>query len=496
MPAPLTVTKRLSDLSVKELARLLNLSNAEAEWLLKWNKRASAAPVFASLPMNTSVEEIQRLRDRGELHKLHPDIPQVPEDVVLRWRQLQELLRREDEFETRYPAVYDLLRSRLDRVTGRRGMPLPSFGIRVARHDPRLYVGPATDHAGSDAYSSSGKPHRLGEAAPSGVDWKFSAPEPAYLRGVLLAILSREEYQERIAGMLDPKLLADLQIPSIASVRITDLRLAADFDFDLGTLGHGSNPLLSGLQMPITMNHVLQWKQKTLEEHTELLEQAFGDPRSGILAVSFAAAALCLFIDFGMPDIENAKPYRLAEQIEALAKVTRGLINRLNGAAKKLETLFANRPANKPPRPDNEYYQALRSYRMGCSLEDISDQLDITRWNSAAPSEGGSKSWKRYVEKKIARGKGVEDERFPRAAEIFDGEDDPSVRRTALKAYEAYQDYLVEREEEGEAFFHHFALWVVGRRIGVNPLDQPGQEIIDAYIQLGCCIEQDRPLLP
>ncbi len=94
--------KRLSDLSVEELTRLLNLSNAEAARLTKFR------PIRGQL-MSTTVEEVRRLRDTGELHKLHPDIPRVPEDVVLRWRQLQEMLRRELEFETRCPAAYDLL---------------------------------------------------------------------------------------------------------------------------------------------------------------------------------------------------------------------------------------------------------------------------------------------------------------------------------------------------------------------------------------------------
>ncbi len=482
--------KRLSDLSVEELARLLNLSNAEAERLLKWG---SASPVFAGLPMSTPVEEIQRLRESGELHKLHPDIPHIPENVALRWRQLQEMLRREPEFETRYPAAYDLLRSRLDRVTGRRGMPLPSFGIRVARHDPQPCVGPATDYAGDDAYSSSGKPHRLGEAGPSEVDWKFSAPDPAYLQGVLLAILSREEYQERIAGMSDPKLLADLQAPGTASVRITDLRLAADLDPETIKLGN-TIQALRRLQTPITTDRVVRWKQETLEGHTELPGQAFGDLRSGTLAASFIAAALCLFIDFGMPGVENAKPYRLAEQIETLAKAIRRLSDSLNGTAGDLVTLLANRPAHRPPRPGSEYYEALKDYRMGRNLEDIStNRLGVKPWDGI----DGTKSWKVKLRGKIARGKEVENERYPRAAAIFDNEDDPSVRRAALEAYEAYQDYLVECEEdEEEVFSHDLALRAVGRRIGANPLDQPGQEIIDAYIQLGHRIEYDRPPLP
>jgi hypothetical protein len=40
--------------------------------------------------------------------------------------------------------------------------------------------------------------------------------------------------------------------------------------------------------------------------------------------------------------VEDAKPYRLAEQIETLAKTIKGLISSLNGAGNELETLLAN----------------------------------------------------------------------------------------------------------------------------------------------------------
>src|SRR5215217_2903085 len=183
---------RLSDLSVEELARLLNLSNVEAAQLTKWINKWTSKSL-----MNTSVEEIKCLRERGELHNLNPDLPRVPKDAILRWRQLRELLLRESEFETRYPVAYSLLlHLPLDFDKGARGLPLASFNVRVARYDPRPHTTSAVPHEGDEAYFSSEKPLRLGEVGPSEVDWSFSAPDPAYLRGVLLAVLSREEYQE------------------------------------------------------------------------------------------------------------------------------------------------------------------------------------------------------------------------------------------------------------------------------------------------------------
>lgn len=194
-----------------------------------------------------------------------------------------------------------------------------------------------------------------------------------------------------------------------------------------------------------------------------------------------------------MPGVENAKPYRLAEQIEILAKAIRRLSESLNGAADDLETLLANRPAHRPPRPGSEYYEALKDYRMGRNLEDIStNRLGVKPWDGVE----GTKSWKTNLREKIARGKEVEDKRYPRAAAIFNNEDDPSVQHKALEAYKAYQDYLVECEEDEAVFDHHFALWAVGRRISANPLAHPGQEIIDAYIQLGYRIKYGRAPLP
>lgn len=315
----------------------------------------------------------------------------------------------------------------------------------------------------------------------------------------LLPTLTREEYDERIFGASNRDLLADLQTPDPHSVRITDLRLAASLEPKvLHTPGSDSGlvPALRSLSTPITTSQVIQWKRKTLEDGAELLKQEFGDLRKGAIAVSFSAAALCLFVDFDMPNVEDAKPYRLAEQIETLAKTIKGLISSLNGAGNELETLLANRPAHKPPRSDNEYYQALWSYRIGCGLEDIADRVGITPWNSATPERGGTKGWKRNVEQKIARGKGVEDKLYPRAAAIFENKDNPFVRHKALEAYAAYQDYLREQEEDEEEPEYYLGLWAVGVTIRANSRNQRGHEIVDAYIQLGCCIAEDRPLLP
>ena len=171
---------RLSDLSVEKLAWLLNLSNAEAEQLIRWT---SKSPMLAVSIMNTPVEEIKRLRESGALHKLHPDIPHVPEDVALRWRQLRELLRREPEFETRFPTAYDLLRGGFDQTRGRVGISLPSFGIQIAPHDPLPHTTPVGHYSGDDAYSSSTGPH--GDIVEAGASEGW--PEDRSLRPCVLA---------------------------------------------------------------------------------------------------------------------------------------------------------------------------------------------------------------------------------------------------------------------------------------------------------------------
>ncbi len=78
----------------------------------------------------------------------------APEDVGARWKQLQDLLGSEVEFEARYPAAYDILFPDAKRPE-RSGLLLPSFGIRVLQSAPEPYVDPPHAPFGSDAYSAT-----------------------------------------------------------------------------------------------------------------------------------------------------------------------------------------------------------------------------------------------------------------------------------------------------------------------------------------------------
>lgn len=487
-------------MSEDDLCQLLGLSPAEVRQLVKWTNRkqhgffSSFLSPHAALPMEAPVEEIRRLRDAGELRDAYPALPDIPRNVLLRWRQLQELLKSEAEFETRYPVAHDLLRSRLGRLTGKKGLPLPSFGIRVMRHDPQPTFDLASLLPEGDACSANEKnAGQFGDSGPLSIDWKFSSPDTGYLRALLLAVLGRDEYEERIAGaaLRNTQILEGLDT-GVSPVRITDLRLATSLNPD--TLNSSLLPLLSVLERPLSADRVVEWKQQLLEENVELLAGQFKDPTVGKLAVSFAASSLWLFLDFNVPTIESATSYRLAEKITDLARLVKDLSDRLYGSADRLEKLLANRPVSRPPQPRSEYYQALRDYRMGREFEEIAERLSLTPWDSQKVK--GTKDWKKKIKQKIARGKEVENEHYPIAATIFGHEDHPAVLKKADTAYYAYQAYLEEIEQDGGAYDHGLALWAVGIKIDVNARNQSGQEKADAFVQLGHRRKHGRPPLP
>jgi len=120
----------------------------------------------------------------------------VPEDVGVRFRQLRRLLSKDPEFITRYPEAHSILLSDKARTTERGGLPLPSFGIQILRHQPRPYIYLPEEKMVGDAYTATYAPKL--EIAHPPADQSFWPVNRGFLRGVLLAILSREEYLERI----------------------------------------------------------------------------------------------------------------------------------------------------------------------------------------------------------------------------------------------------------------------------------------------------------
>jgi hypothetical protein len=71
------------------------------------------------------------------------------------------------------------------------------------------------------------------EGTPPVADQDYARLDTSYLRGLLLDIIGRDEYWERIhVRYRDPELQDRIGAPDRAVVRITDLRLALDLDPD------------------------------------------------------------------------------------------------------------------------------------------------------------------------------------------------------------------------------------------------------------------------
>jgi hypothetical protein len=443
------VTK-LSELSDYELALLLNTTVPEAQRHRELH-REHPGGVFSEI-LDWTVEEFWRDYAHRGFSMARMVSGNVPRDVGLRFRQLQELLRRHFEFEPRFPAAYEVLFPKQARRRDRAGLHLPSFGIHVLNSYPLYTVEPQdTDRAG-DAYTFTNnriKRHPWGTK----VERRLRFPDYEDLQGILLAILSREEADERISHwwQLRPSELFDnVKPPKATYVRLTDLRLAKQIR--AGSLKRRQVPILDLLERPITRDSVLEWKLRTLgsrleeslrsreggmqeakelgiedelyippevpqEEmvsrtgygalpvpsedfnpilaRTDLLERQFGDEETGIIAASFSAAALLLFIDLDTPGLTDASSRRVAEHIESLASVVRDLIANLNKATERLEVVTANRPAGRQPDIEGNDYTALCHYRMGRSLRETAEWLEITPYSSKTGR--GTRDWKARV---------------------------------------------------------------------------------------------------
>jgi hypothetical protein len=270
--------KKLKDLSARELGYLLGLPLDKARaWLevaasipgesyhVRWLSdftesspllRRSAVEELSEL----TVEEALRMKRTGELYRRFPYLkPRAPKDADTRLRYLRELLRNEPDFGARFPAAYELLYGASSTESG---LLLPSFGVRVPvrvmENEPQESILPARWHQrwkdsqdGGDAFSATFEKRMRGE---KDVDQAFSPLELGYMRGLLLAVLSREEYAERIATELHIDAIREkLGAPVQAPVRITDLRLAVSPRLgDANSLKEALKPQLRSLESPIT----------------------------------------------------------------------------------------------------------------------------------------------------------------------------------------------------------------------------------------------------
>jgi hypothetical protein len=234
------VTK-LSELSDYELALLLNTTVAEARKQREIFRETPDGNPFAI--MDWTVEEFRQDYARGEFSRTRMIAGDEPRDVGLKFRQLQELLRRHFEFEARFPAAYEVLFPKQARRRDRAGLYLPSFGIHVLNSYPFYTVQVQDTEWAGDAYTftnNRAKRHPWGTR----VERRLRFPDYEDLQGILLAIQSREEADERISYQRPfPRLdLFDgVKPPEAAYVRLTDLRLAKQIK--PGSLKRGLVPL-------------------------------------------------------------------------------------------------------------------------------------------------------------------------------------------------------------------------------------------------------------
>jgi len=503
---------KLQDLPEQELADLLGLPLVKARtwlkvaqsvaedppWLEDWfgdfesatSLRRSSVKDLMELP----VEEVKRLKKTGEFYRRYPYFKRkAPTDAKTRLKYLRDLLRDEVEFEARYPAAYELLFERSRAISG---LPLPSFDVRVLRNDPQGSVLPAgwfqdwkRSQDSGDAFSVT---FERREDVDKEVDQRFAPLDLGHVRGVLLAILSREEYAERVATELhDEAVREELGAPALAQVRLTDLRLATAPELgDTAALKKTVRPLLASLKRPITPNQILRWKWDLLWEGEETRGQQSEEERRKIVRVSFSAAALLLFLDFDMPDIEGASSLRLATHVGELAQIIRILSKSLDANARKLQKLLAYRDQHRPPTPGQQFYDALVDYRMGKEPHKVANGLGMRPYKSS-PSKaggddwGGTRGWKSRLEERLEQGARIEEEKYPRAASVFRHRDRPRIARKARLAYRAYEEETGLRPEE------EYSPWPrVGQRIRVSASTDWGLEVIEAYVQLGSCLKR------
>lgn len=405
---------------------------------------------------------------------------------------------------------------------------LPSLGINVTRSDPSAMAIPASWGTAElavdsgDALSVSYLHHLKGEVTP--VDREFEGVDPSFLRRVLLRVLDGEEYEEvrdyheaRSSFKIEPGVSEEKGVPwsrlvgrseepePVAQVRVTDLRLAKDLT--PRALERELQPALPALPVPVTSDGVMRWKHKTLRKPkgsrkpTELGEKQewYQEEVTRITSISFAAAALCLFLDLEMADVEEIDRGVLAKRIYDLAELIRELTTYLDKSVERLSTLMRASKGGRPPDPDIKYYTALVLYRMGLPYFRVAQRIGL---NPIIPRQliksevyddepPVSKNWKEELRRAIDKGIEVERERFPDAVEVFTRREDEVVKKNAL---EAYHEYRVGNSWVKVA--DHLLHFNDGDDLLLTPRNKDNQ-VGSALIQLGSCIEAGRdPLHP
>jgi hypothetical protein len=434
-------------------------------------------------------DELEELRESGEYHRGPIPAPDLPPDPGLKLRQLQALLEGEVEFETRWPEAYRVLYSSPHPNSERdvQGLYLPSFGCRIARSAPQTGTPEGWWRKPTDVYSATPEVPEVGRP----IDQRFLPLNRAHLRGLISAILGREEYVERVVppGERDHKLLLEgVGPPSMYPVRLTDLRLAADLPKPDGP-DEKLRPLLEELERPITSEGVVRWKRRVLEKHSDPTKGTIGKPDAVALIASFAAAALFLFMDLDMPGVRDKKSFRLAEKVESLANMVRKASETFDAFEEGLEALVADRAAGGQRHPEGRFVYALRLYRMGYNARTIAEWWGITPYDSKTGK--GSRDWKKKVARILAHGVEVEREAFPEAAAVFANMDDPDELRMARLAYRAHITEMSSKELGQESPWG-----MIGTTLRIDTGTARGREVALSYVQLGCCLKKGINPLP
>jgi hypothetical protein len=377
---------------------------------------------------------------------------------------------------------------------------LPSFDIRLPRSDARAMALPRKWGVAEIAAPRSGDAFSVSYYYTTNdfvADQDFMPLDEGHLRRLLLEIFSREEYTD----ILDHYNYSENRWFEVAErgssepgegeptpqVRITDLRLAKDLK--PAVFKRELKSALVNLETPVTQNGVLRWKWDTLSHYKTppkdppgLDEAEAAEESARVMAVSFAAAALLLLVDLDTRKLREEGVDEMAQRVEDLYNVIRKLSESLDVCTKELSKHLAGNPANRPRDPEAKHYTALVLYRMGHPLYKVGWRVGI---NSSVPKFGikGSQNWKGNVRKFIRLGVEVEEQRFPRAAEVFRRRHDEGVQKRAIEAYRGY----VTSWGEHLTFMELQDLDEGDELLGGVPANEE-EQVNNAYLQLGSCL--------
>jgi hypothetical protein len=391
---------------------------------------------------------------------------------------------------------------------------LPSFDIRLPRSDSRAMALPPPAWGVDEEMWGVNQMWGVAEIAASRsgdafsvsyyyttddfvADQDFMPLDEGHLRRLLLEIFSREEYTDILDHYNYPE-NRGFEVAERGSsepgegepapqVRITDLRLAKDLK--PAVFKRELKSALDNFETPVTKNGVLRWKWDTLSHYKTPpkdprgLDEAEAEVESSrVMAVSFAAAALLLLVDLDARKLRAEGVDELAQRVKDLYDVIRKLSESLDKQTQELSNLVAANPANRPRDPEAKHYTALVLYRMGHPLYKVGWRVGI---KSSVPKFGfkGSRNWKGNVRKFIRPGVEVEEQRFPRAAEIFRRRHDEGVQKRAIEAYRGY----VTSWGEHLTFMELQDLDEGDELLGGVPANEE-EQVNNAYLQLGSCL--------